>query len=86
MADDNAYPVNPKSHKNCSKSDHFQDKWVFVFYAEIQDTGQKWQENDVGQKVADDFAYILQLKTFCQNVSLSCTVSTITAFLHFTWK
>ena len=57
----------------------------FLFYAEIQDGRQKWWENNICQQVADDSAYILGLKNFVE-IALSCIVSKIHVFLHFTQK
>ena len=37
------YPVFQKSYRNHSILYHFRDKYVSVFYAEIQDGRQKWQ-------------------------------------------
>ena len=37
--------------------------FVFGFYTQIQDGGQKWQENDFWQKVSDDSVYTLRAKS-----------------------
>ena len=53
------YSAGQKFRRNCSISHHFQDKCVFVFYAEIQDGHQKWQERDFWEKSSVDSAYTL---------------------------
>ena len=75
--------MDPKFCRNCLH--HFRDKHIFAFYTEIQDGRQKWQENNVWETVANDSMNTLGLKNFVK-ISLSCTVSKISTFLHFTQK
>ena len=39
------YPGGKQFRRNRSVSQCFQDKHVFVFYAEIQNGREKWEEN-----------------------------------------
>ena len=64
IADDCVYPVGKKFHRNGCISNHFRDKCVFAFYAEIQYGCQKWRENHFWQKVADNSTHTLRFKTF----------------------
>ena len=45
-----------KFRQNRSISHRFRDKCVYVFYAEIQDGHQKWQQNDFWEKSPVDSA------------------------------
>ena len=56
-----------------------------MFYAEIQDGRQKWQENDFCEKSPVYSAEILWVKNFVE-IALSRSVSKINMFLHFTQK
>ena len=64
--------------KNGSMFHFFQDKCVFVFYAE-------WWGNDFWKKSPVDSADTLGVKN-CAKIALSDTVSEINAFLLFTLK
>ena len=62
----------------------FQDKCIFAFHAEIQDSDQNWWKLFfLLQKMADASAYILQAKN-CVQIALSHTISKINVFLSFT--
>ena len=63
----------------------FRDKRVFAFTADIQDGCQKWRENNFGEKLPVDSADTLWVKNFVE-ITLSCSVSEINAFLHFMQK
>ena len=52
-----------------------------MFYAEIQDSLQKWREKDLWERSLVDSADTLGLKNF-NEIALSRTVSEINAFLH----
>ena len=65
-----SYPVGQKFHLNRSISHRYRDKCVFVFYAEIQDRRQKWQENNFWLKSPVDSADTLRAKN-CRNCSIS---------------
>ena len=83
---DSAYDLGIKKfRRNLSFSHHFRDKCVFAFYAEIQDGHQNWRETDFWQNLTDEYVYTLGVKNFV-NLSLSCTISEIHAFLNFTQK
>ena len=69
--DDLEHPSKP----NHSISHRFQDKCIFVFYAEIQDGCKKWQEKNFG-KNWQMTAYNLRAKNLVQ-IALSCIVSKI---------
>ena len=56
-----------------------------MFYAQIQDDRQKWQEIDVWEKSPIDLTDNLGVKNFDQ-ITLSRTVSVINVFLRFTQK
>ena len=56
--------------RNHSISHSYRDKCVFVFYAGIQDCGQKWWENDFWLKLPVDCRYPVGQK-FCRNCSIS---------------
>ena len=62
-----------------------QDKCVFVFYAEIQDGCQKWQQSDFCEMSPVHSADALRVKKFIK-ITLSRTISEINALLHFTQK
>ena len=68
--------------QNRSISHPFQDKYGFAFYAEIQDGRQKWRENNFWEKSPHESADTLGSKISTK----SCTVSEITAVLHFKQK
>ena len=53
-----------------------------MFYPKIQDSRQKWQENDFWGKSPDDFEDTLGIKNFIQ-IALSHTVSQINVFFCF---
>ena len=55
--------------------------FVFVFYTEIQDGGQKWRENDFWQK-CQMTVYILWAKIFAE-IAPSHTVSEILKIFYF---
>ena len=67
------YPVGQKFRRNRSISLRFQDKWIFVFNAEIQDGCQKWQDNDFCKKSPVDSGDTLWVKTFVE-ITLSRSV------------
>ena len=67
------YNGSQKFHRNYSISYCFQDKCIFVFYAEIQDGCQIWQETDLWQKVKDDSVSTLGAKNLVK-FTLFCTV------------
>ena len=58
-----------KFRRNRSISHHFQDKCVYVFYAEIQDGCQKWRENDFWKKSPVNSGDTLGIKKFDKIVS-----------------
>ena len=78
-------PRDKKFQRNHSISHHFQDKGVFPFYAEIQDSHQKWWQTDFWEKSPVDSADTLGVKNF-KEIAVSHTVSEINVFLHFTQK
>ena len=55
----------------------------FAFYAEIQDSRQKWRESDFWEKSLIDSGYTV--KTFVE-ITLSRTVSEILKLFHFQRK
>ena len=57
-------------------------KCILAFYAEVQDGHQKWRENNFWKEIPDDFADNLEVKNLVE-ITLSCTISQINAFLHF---
>ena len=57
----------------------------FVFYTEIQDGRQKWQENYFWEQLPVDSADTLWTKNVVE-IALSRSVSEINAFLRFTQK
>ena len=56
------YSAGKKIRQNHPISHHFWDKCVFVFYAEIQDGCQRWQENDFWEMSPADSADTLWVK------------------------
>ena len=72
------YPMSKKICQNRSISHRFQDKYVFVFYTQIQDGCKKWRENNFWEKSPVDSAVTLWVKNFVE-ITLSCTVSKIHA-------
>ena len=56
-----------------------------MFYAEIQDGRQEWQENEFCENLPVDSAVTLWVKNFVK-ITLSCIVYEINAFLRFTQK
>ena len=56
-----------------------------VFYEEIQDSRQKWQENNFCKKSAVDSADTLRVKNFVE-IALSRPVSEINTYLCLTQK
>ena len=58
---------------------------MFLFYAEIQNGHQKWQENNFWEKSPVDSADNLRVKNFVE-ITLSRSISEINRFLHFTQK
>ena len=50
-----------------------------AFYAEIQDSHQKWRVNDFGENSAVDSAHTLGIKNFVK-IALSLSVSQINTF------
>ena len=79
------YPTGQKFCQNRCISLCFQDKWVFVFDAEIQDGCQKWHENDFWEKLAVDSAATLLVKNFAE-IALSRSVIKTNMFLRLTQK
>ena len=79
------YPVGQKLRRNHSSSLRFRDKHVFAFYAEIQDSRQKWRENDFGETLPVDSADTLWVENFVE-IALARSVSEINASLRFTQK
>ena len=73
------YPVGQKFCWNHSISLRFREKRVFAFNAEIQDSHQKWWENNFCEKLPVDSAHTLQVKIFVE-IALSHSVSEINAF------
>ena len=73
-------------HRNCSTLHRYQDNnfWGF-FMQKFNMATKKWQENNFWQNIADDSVYTLRSKNFIE-MAVSCTVSEINAFLHFTQK
>ena len=72
----------------CAKMQGFIGDYVFflcVFYTEIQDSCQRWRENDFWEKSPVDSAETLWVKNFVQIV-LSRTVIEINTFLPFMKK
>ena len=59
--------------QNRSISHRYWDKLVFVFYAEIQDGHQKWQETEFWEELPVDSADNLWVKNFVK-IALSRTV------------
>ena len=60
--------------------------YLFILrYAEIQNGHQKWRENDFWEKSTVDTADNLWVKSFME-IALSCSISEINRFLHFTQK
>ena len=45
-------PEGIKIRRNHSLLRHFQDKYIFVSYAEIQNGRQKWCQNNFWKKIA----------------------------------
>ena len=76
------YTGGKKFRYNCSMLHHFRDKCILVFYAETQDSYQKWRENDFWQKVPYNFAYTGWAKNFV-GIALSQIVSDILKIFHF---
>ena len=64
------YPVGQKCHRNRSITLRFQDKWIFAFYAEIQDGRQKWREKVLLQKVASRLCRYPVGQKFRRNLSI----------------
>ena len=77
--------MDQKFCRNRSILLRFRDKRVFAFTADIQDGCQKWRENNFGEKLPVDSADTLWVKNFVE-ITLSCSVSEINAFLHFMQK
>ena len=75
----------PTAWGNSSQKSHSQDKCVFAFYTEIQDSHQKWQQSDFCEILPVHSADTLWVKNLIK-ITLSRTVSKINAFLHFTKK
>ena len=46
--------VGQKFHPYRSNLQRFRDKYIFAFYADIQDGCQKWQENNFWKNLPDD--------------------------------
>ena len=65
--------------RNCSILHPFRDKCIYVYYAEIQDGCQKWQENDFWKKSPVNSGDTLAIKKF-NEIALSRIVSEINAF------
>ena len=79
------YSGGKKFRRNRSISHRFWDKWVFTFYAEIQDGRQIWWENHFWGKLPEDSEDALWVKNSIK-IALSLIVSEINMFLHFTLK
>ena len=58
---------------------------MYLFYTEIQDGRQKWQENDFLESSTVDSLYTLCVKNLIE-IDLSCTISEINVFLRLTQK
>ena len=56
-----------------------------MFYAEIQNVHQKWQENDFWKKSPVDSADNLRVKNFVE-IALSRSINEINRFLRFMQK
>ena len=76
------YPVGQKFCQNRSISLRFQNKLVFMFYAEIKDGRQMRRENEFGEKSPVEFADTTWVKSFVQ-ITPSCSLSEINLFLRF---
>ena len=59
--------------------------FFFAFHAEIQDSRQKWRENNLCEKLPADSENTLRIKNFVE-IALSRSVSEINAFLRFQRK
>ena len=80
------YPGGQKFRQNHFTSQCFREKYVFAFYAEIQDgRKKKWQESDFCKMLPADSVDTLGVKNFVE-IALYCTVSEINEFLRFTQK
>ena len=81
------YPTSQKFCRNhgISLRFQFQDKWVFVFNAEIQDGCQKWRENNFCEKSPVDSADTLRVKNFVE-IALSHSIIEINMFWHLRQK
>ena len=79
------YHKGQKFRQNRSILHRFRDKCVFAFYAETQDGHQKWREDELWEKLPADSADTLWVKNFVA-ITVSCNVSEINLFLHFTQK
>ena len=69
-----SYPSGQKFRRTRSISLHFWNKRVFAFNSEIQDGSQKWQENNICEKLPVDSADTLYFKIFVK-IALSRSVS-----------
>ena len=58
------YPAHQKFHQNRSTLHRFRGKFVFLFYAEIQDGHQKWRESDFWEKLPVHSAHTLGVENF----------------------
>ena len=63
----------------------FRDELVFAFNTEIQDSRQKWRENNFCEKSPVDSADTLRIKNFVE-IAVFCTISEISIILHLTQK
>ena len=79
------YPGGKKICQNHSSSHCFRDKGVFAYYAEIQDSRQKWRENNFWENLTAESGDTLGVKNFVE-IALARTFSEINAFLQFTQK
>ena len=82
----NRLRINPVGQTFCRNRSIwfcYRDKWVFVFYVEIQDGYQNWRKNDFGDNSPVVSAETLWVKKFVE-IAVSRTISEINAFLYFT--
>ena len=80
------FPRALKFCQNHSISHRFRNKCAFMFYEEIQGGHQEWRENNFGHKLAEHSVHTLGLKILLNLLDLSCTMSELKVFLHFTLK
>ena len=76
---DSRYPAGQKFCQNRCILLRFPDKRFSLFYAEIQDGRQKWQENNFWERSPVHSADTLLVKNFVE-IALCCCVSEINVF------